>query len=512
MWILSVFVLYLVVLAAIGVYCMRFNRTLADFVLGGRKMGVWVTAISAQASDMSAWLLVGLPAYAYATGLSAIWMLVGCSAGIIFNWVVIAPRLRRDSERYGSLTIPDYLSSRYAGGWPLVRIAAVLIILLGYATYIASQFIAAGKVFATTFGNVETPWGELSISYHEGMLIGVGIIILYTVMGGFMAVSWTDLAQGMLMVLTVVILPIIGVIAVGSLALVGDKLHAFDPEILSVAGKSVDGAGIISTSGAAFWIGLVLGNMSYGPGYPGQPHILVRFMALEDPRKMRRAAIIGIVWSILAMAGAIAVGLIARVTLGELADKDQAMPSLAMSLMHPGIAGVMIAGAVAAMMSTVDSQLLVAASAVEQDIYIRLFGGKAHGRSAVWIGRVTILILGAAALPIAWGGESVLSKVLDAWGILGAGLGPVVTMGLLTRRANRHGAFAGMIAGVCTVYFWDSIAPIFHAKELFDTGLVPGFLLNLLLIWVVSLITGGSDDQADGASSGEVLLPTQKTS
>jgi Na+/proline symporter len=235
-------------------------------------------------------------------------------------------------------------------------------------------------------------------------------------------------------------------------------------------------------------------------------------MALEDPRKMRRAAIIGIVWSILAMAGAIAVGLIARVTLGELADKDQAMPSLAMSLMHPGIAGVMIAGAVAAMMSTVDSQLLVAASAVEQDIYIRLFGGKAHGRSAVWIGRITILILGAAALPIAWGGESVLSKVLDAWGILGAGLGPVVTMGLLTRRANRHGAFAGMIAGVSTVYFWDSIAPIFHAKELFDTGLVPGFLLNLLLIWVVSLMTGEADDQATGASSGEVLLPTQKIS
>ena len=502
MWILSVFVLYLVVLAAIGVYCMRFNRTLEDFVLGGRRMGVWVTAISAQASDMSAWLLVGLPAYAYATGLSAIWMLVGCTAGIVFNWVVIAPRLRRESEQYGSLTIPDYLSSRYAGGRvQLVRIAAVAIILLGYATYIASQFIAAGKVFATTFANVETPWGVLSVTYYWGMLIGVGIIMLYTIMGGFMAVSWTDLAQGMLMVLTVVILPIVGVIAVGSLALVGDKLHAFDPEILSVTGKSVKGAGIISTSGAAFWIGLVLGNMSYGPGYPGQPHILVRFMALEDPRKMRRAAIIGIVWSVLAMAGAIAVGLIARVTLGELGDKDQAMPSLALRLMHPGIAGVMIAGAVAAMMSTVDSQLLVAASAVEQDIYIRLLGGKAHGRSAVWIGRITILILGAAALPIAWGGESVLSKVLDAWGILGAGLGPVVTMGLLTKRANRHGAAVGMIAGVSTVYFWGEIAPIFHAKELFATGLIPGFVLNLVLIWVVSLVTSKPSDQAAEASS-----------
>ena len=502
MWILSVFAAYLLILAVIGVYCMRFNRTLADFVLGGRRMGVWVTAISAQASDMSAWLLIGLPAAAYFTGLSAIWMLVGCTAGIVFNWVVIAPRLRRDSEQYGALTIPDYLSSRYSGGRaPLVRIAAVAIILLGYATYISAQFIAAGKVFVTTFGHVETPWGVVSVNYHWGMLIGVGIIMLYTVMGGFLAVSWTDLAQGMLMVLTVVVLPIVGLVALGSLAALGDKLYAFDPDILGVSGKFQDGVGIVATGGTGFWIGVVLGNMSYGPGYPGQPHILVRFMALEDPRKMRQAAIIGIVWSVLSMAGAIAVGLVGRATLGELADKDHVMPSLALKLMHPGIAGVMIAGAVAAMMSTVDSQLLVAASAIEQDIYIRLFGGKAHGRSAVWIGRITILALGAAAIPLAWGGESVLSKVLDAWGILGAGLGPVVAMGLLTKRANRHGAFLGMVAGVSVIYFWGDIAPVIHAKELFATGLIPGFVLNLVLIWVVSMATGAPDDQVAGASS-----------
>ena len=498
MWILSVFVVYLLVLAAIGVYCMRFNRTLEDFVLGGRKMGVWVTAISAQASDMSAWLLVGLPAAAYYTGLSAIWLLVGCSGGIIFNWVVIAPRLRRDSERYGSLTIPDYLASRYSGGKvPLVRIAAVIIILLGYATYIASQFVAAGKVFATTFSGVETPWGELTITYHWGMFIGIGIIMLYTVMGGFMAVSWTDLAQGMLMVLTLVVLPLVGVAALGGWAILGDKLIAFDSDILGVSGTFEEGVGIVSASGAGFWIGVMLGKMSFGPGYPGQPHILVRFMALKDPKKMRQAAIIGIVWSILSMAGAIAVGLVGRAMLGELADKDQVMPSLAMKLMHPGVAGIMIAGAIAAMMSTVDSQLLVAASAVEQDIYIRLFGGKAHGKSAVWIGRITIIALGAAAIPIAWGGSSVLEKVLDAWGILGAGLGPVVTLGLLTKRANRHGAVLGMVAGVSVVYFWKSIAPLIGAQELFDTGTIPGFVLNLVLLWTVSLITGGSKDQTD---------------
>jgi len=502
MWILSVFVIYLIALAAIGAYCMRFNRTLDDFVLGGRRMGVWGTAISAQASDMSAWLLVGLPAAAYVTGLSAIWIAIGCTVGIIFNWVVVAPRLRRESERYGALTIPDYLAGRYGGGRaPWVRIAAVLVILLAYATYIASQFIAAGKVFATTFGHVDTPWGAVSITYHWGMLIGVGIIMLYTIMGGFLAVSWTDLAQGILMVLTLVVLPIVGLIALGSLAVMGDKLHAFNPDILGLAGKLNEDKVFISASGTGFWMGVVLGNLSWGLGYPGQPHILVRFMALKDPRKMRRAAIIGIVWSVLAMTGAIFVGLVGRATLGQLGDADRVMPSLALKLMHPGIAGVMIAGAIAAMMSTVDSQLLVAASAVEQDIYIRLLGGKVRGRRAVWIGRITIGVLGAAALPIAWSGASVLDKVFDAWGLLGAGLGPVVAMGLLTRRANRHGAVAGIIAGASVVYFWGNIAPIIHAKWLFGTGLIPGFVLNLALIWVVSLVTGKPDDQADSASS-----------
>ena len=414
---------------------------------------------------------------------------------------MVAPRLRRESERYGALTIPDYLAGRYGGGrvqW--VRIAAVLVVLLAYATYIASQFIAAGKIFATTFGHVDTPWGVLSITYHWGMFIGVGIIVLYTVMGGFLAVSWTDLAQGMLMVLTVVVLPIVGLIALGGLAVMGDKLHAFNPDILGLAGKMETGV-LIGARGTGFWVGVVLGNLSWGLGYPGQPHILVRFMALKDPRKMRQAAIIGIVWSVLAMTGAIFVGLVGRATLGQLADKDHVMPSLALKLMHPGIAGVMIAGAIAAMMSTVDSQLLVAASAVEQDIYIRLLGGKVRGRSAVWIGRITIGVLGAAALPIAWGGASVLDKVFDAWGLLGAGLGPVVAMGLLTRRANRHGAVVGMIAGAAVVYFWDKIGPIIHAEWLFGTGLIPGFVLSLVLIWLVSLATARPGDQAAGASS-----------
>ena len=491
MWLLIVFVLYLAGLTAIGVYCTRMNRTLADFVLGGRRLGVWVTAISAQASDMSAWLLIGLPATAYAIGLSAMWVVIGCAAGTIFNWLVIAPRLRAETERSGALTIPDYLAARYGGGRvPLVRVISVIVILLAYATYIASQFMAAGKVFETTFARVETPWGPLGIGYHAGMLIGIGIILLYTTMGGFTAVAWTDLAQGLLMLVTVVVLPIVGVVGLGSLAAMAGKLHAANPNLLGMAGAE-------GVSGAAFWLGVCVGNLSWGVGYPGIPHILVRFMALRDPKEMNRAALIGIVWVLLAMTGAVFVGLVGRAMVAGLTDADHVMPILAVRLMHPADAGIMIAGALAAMMSTVDSQLLVAASAVEQDVYIRLLGGRPRARMAVWIGRITVLALGAAALPIAWRRSSVFETVFDAWGLLGAGLGPAVILALLTRRANRWGVVAGMVVGASVANFWKYIGPAIGAEEFFSQGLIPGFLLNLVVAYVVSLATlrwaGGSN-------------------
>ena len=488
MWLVAVFVLYLAVLAAIGVYCTRFNRTLADFVLGGRRLGPWVTALSAQASDMSAWLLIGLPATAYVAGLSAVWAVLGWGIGTVFNWVVIAPRLRRDTQATGALTIPDSLAARYAAGSrvPIVRVLSVVVILVAYATYIASQFMAAGKVFETTFGGISTPWGTLGIGYHAGMGVGVGIILLYTVLGGFTAVAWTDLAQGLLMVLTVVVLPLVGLAALGGLPVLWDRRAA------SAAARPGVSAG---TRGRAFAVGVCVGGPSWGLGYPGQPHILVRFMALRDPRDMRRAAVIGIVWVVLAMCGAVFLGLVGRVTLPHLGDADHVMPALAVRLVHPALAGVMIAGAVAAMMSTVDSQLLVAASAVEEDVYIRLLGGRPRDRAAVWIGRITVLALGAAALPIAWNRASVFQTVLNAWGVLAAGLGPVVILGLLTKRTNQWGAFVGILAGAGIAQAWVWIGPLLGPNSIASNGLVLGFFANLILAYVVSLLTGGARRQ-----------------
>lgn len=493
MWVLSVFVLYLAGMAGIGAYFARRNRTVEDFVLGGRGLGVWVTALSAQASDMSAWLLIALPAMAYKVGLAALWPAVGCAIGTVFNWVFVAPRLREETGRAGAMTIPDYLAARFGGsrGGASVRLLTVVVILVAYASYIASQCNAAGKTLATLSEHVVTPWGRLNVSYHLGMIVGIGIILLYTTLGGFLAVSWTDLVQGLLMVTTVVVLPLVGIRALGGFGGLWAELHRIDPKLLTWQGAGGEPA-------QGLFLGTVIGGLGWGLGYPGQPHILVRFMALKDPRQMRRAGFLGITWALLAMWGAIFVGLVAKVTVANLgnAQADKAMPTLALTLMHPAVAGAMIAAAIAAMMSTADSQLLVAASAVEEDIYIRLLGGHPRGKAGVWIGRVTVLALGAVAVPLAWDPrKTVFSGVLDGWGVLAAGLGPVVILALLSPRTNRRGAAVGIFVGLVISQLWvcpwahpyfPGVKWVFGGDRVFSSGLIPGFALNLALAWLVS--------------------------
>jgi len=287
-----------------------------------------------------------------------------------------------------------------------------------------------------------------------------------------MAVAWTDFLQGLLMITTVIVLPLVGLVGLGGLGAMWSNIEAINPNLLGFRGPD-------PTTTAFFVTGVCIANLSWGLGYPGQPHILVRYMALRDPKRMRRAATIGIV------------GLVGRAMLTDLGDPEHVTPTLACNLMHPGLAGLMIAGAMAAMMSTVDSQLLVASSAVEEDVYIRLLGGRPRDRRAVWIGRVTVLVLGAAALPIAWNRESVFRTVFDAWNLLGAALGPVIVLGLLTKRTNKWGALVGIITGFVMVQFWSYISPLFTFGEhkIFSNGVVPGFVLNFVLAYAVSLLT-----------------------
>jgi sodium/proline symporter len=485
--ILFVFLVYLLVLASIGIYYTRANRGLDDFVLGGRRLGPWVAAVSAEASDMSGWLLIGLPAAAFAGGFSILWAVVGCSAGTLFNWVVIAPRLCRSAARAKALTIPDFLEARFAGrGGHLIRTVSVVIVLVFYATYISAQFTAAGKIFETSFSGVSTPWGEISLDYVQGILIGCGVILFYTVAGGFLAVAMTDLVQGLIMAFSVAVLPVVGIWQLGGLdGLWSAMAHAREGELLLRLGGE--------HKGLAFLLGVAAGGLSWGLGYPGQPHILVRFMAIRDPAKLKFSALISVCWVLVALYGAMFAGFVGRALYPMgLEDPDSVFPLLATRLLPDWLAGVMIAAAIAAVMSTVDSQILVAVSAVVGDIYGKLLGGDVRSFRGLWLGRITVVLLGGAAFVLALQRRAVFEQVFDAWGGLAAGLGPAVCFSLLWARTTFQGVVAGMLVGSILVQVWPLLARLFPypVVTIWPGALIPGFCLSCLTIWAVSLLTG----------------------
>ncbi len=494
-----VFLVYLLLLAGIGIYYTRANRALEDFVLGGRRLGPWVTAVSAEASDMSGWLLIGLPAAAYAGGFSILWAVIGCSVGTLFNWLVIAPRLHRAAARADALTIPDFLEARFSGkgGLP-IRIVAVAIILVFYATYISAQFTAAGKIFETTFSGVSTPWGEMSIDYVQGILIGCGVILFYTVAGGFLAVAMTDLVQGLIMAFAVIVIPVAGILQLGGPEGLWNALaHAREGGVLLRLGGEEMGLG--------FLLGVVAGGLSWGLGYPGQPHILVRFMAIRDSRKLKFSALISVCWVLAALYGAMFVGFVGRALHpGGLEDPDRVFPLLATHLLPEWFAGVMIAAAIAAVMSTVDSQILVAVSAVVSDIYGRLLGGEVRSFRGVWLGRLTGVLLGAAAFLLALQRRAVFEQVFDAWGGLAAGLGPAICFSLLWSRTTYQGVLGGMVVGAALTQLWPALLEIFPQPivTIWPGALIPSFGLSCLTIWTVSRLTGSRSLSArEGSSS-----------
>lgn len=492
--IVVVLVLYLAMMAAIGLYCARFNRDIGDFVLGGRRLGPWVTAFSAQASDFSGWLLIGLPSMAYLGGLSMTWTCIGCAGGVMFDWLVVAPQLRRQSEKYDALTVPDYLAARFNDRNHLIRILAVVTILVFYVAYIAAQFMAAGSVFKIVFTEVPLPWGAPRgfDYYRQGLLIGAAIILLYTSVGGFLAVSWTDFVQAILMVFTAVVLPVMGIIHVGGLSAMWERLSAgpLGADMLTItAGKT----------GASFIFGVVGGGLAWGVGYPGQPHIIARFMAIREPRKIPMSATIAMVWSVVALWGSMFIGLVAMAVIGpELADghKDEAMPRLAVTVLPSALAGLVLSGGLAAMMSTVDSQLIVAMSAVVRDIYEKLLGGHPSDRKAVTLSRVVVLGFGVLGVALAWRGSDVFGQVLDAWGGLAAGLGPAIVLGCVWRRASRAGIGVGMLIGMLLAQGWVwgpvmklvAMAAPSAATHLEPIKLVVCFAANLVTVVAISLV------------------------
>ncbi len=464
------FMAYLVGMLAIGLLAYRRTRSLSDYLLGGRRLGRWATALSAQASDMSGWLLLGLPGLAYAAGLESLWLAAGLLLGTYLNWRLVAVRLRRYTEIAGdSLTLSDYLERRFGDQTRLLRIVSALFILVFFLFYTTSGLVAGGKLFNTVF----------DMPYLLAVLVGVAVIVTYTFLGGFLAVAWTDTVQGLMMFGALVAVPLVAISELGGWSTTLDKLERLSPELLDP---------LLTASGHPLTAIAGLSLMAWGLGYFGQPHILARFMAARSADELPVARRIAVGWTAVTLTGAVLVGLAG---FGHLhpslldVDQEKVFMRLVELLFHPVLAGIWLAAILAAIMSTADSQLLVASSAVTEDFYKGLLRREASDRELVWIGRLTVIAIALLAMTLATNPESqVLDLVAYAWAGLGAAFGPAILISLYWKRMTRAGALAGMLVGGLTVIVWRAFGGMLEIYEM-----LPGVLLSVVAIIVVSLST-----------------------
>jgi sodium/proline symporter len=457
-------IIYSLVIMGVGIRAARLNRTLDDYLLADRRLGPWVAAFSERASGESAWLLIGLPGLAFATGVTTVWVGIGCCTGIAFSWFVIARRLREETERLGSLTLADYFAARFPARDHSLRITATVIILFFFTFYVAAQFLAAGKVLNF----------YLDLPHLYGMAIGAVLVLFYTAAGGLFAVSWTDLVQGILMLITLAVLPLAVLGEIGGPTGLQEKLASFG------------GSFLLAAPGETGWMTFsgVIGSLGIGLGYMGQPHLVLRFMAISSPEKVRTGRWIAIGWALIAFFGAILIGLTGLAHFGPdamgpgklIADQEQLMPLMARTFMPEWLAVLMIVGAIAAMMSTADSQLLASASAISEDIYRRLINPDATQARLVAFGRWATLGVGVVGFILAWQADDfVYNMVLYAWAGLGSAFGPPLLLALHWRRTSRAGILAGFITGTITVVAWYNI-PVLNGL-LYE--MIPGFFVSL---------------------------------
>ncbi len=464
--IIFAFILYLSVMMVIGIYFYRRTRNMSDYILGSRKLGAWVISMSAEASDMSGWMLMGLPGYAYVAGLNAGWIALGLGLGTLANWKLVAARLRKYTElANNSLTLPDFLLNRYGDKSNLLRIIPAVFILIFFIIYTSSSFVAGGKLFETVFG----------LPYVWALLLGASVVVFYTSVGGFLAVVWTDFIQGIMMFCAIFLVPTLAAYAMGGISATEAAVRAVNPAFFEPLTKP---------DGSAMNFIELISLLGWGLGYFGQPHILVRFMAIHSPGALRHATRIAMTWVVVSLAAAVAVGMVGRPFLSqELSGASAETVFLVMTneIFSPFFAGLILSAVLAAIMSTVSSQLLVASSAFAQDIYHTMMRKDAGENELVWVGRVSTFVISAIALALALNPDSfILDIVAYAWAGFGAAFGPAILVSLFWRRATRNGVLAGIIVGGLTVLIWKQLA-LFGLYEI-----IPGFFLSLLAIYIVS--------------------------
>ncbi|RCV91240.1 sodium/proline symporter PutP [Billgrantia montanilacus] len=468
------FLAYLILMLGIGIVAYRRTTNLSDYILGGRSLGPWTSAISAGASDMSGWLLLGLPGAAYVSGISASWIAVGLLIGTWLNWLLVARRLRLYSFKVSdALTLPEYFANRFQDKTQLLRVISAIFILMFFLFYTSSGLVAGGRLFETVFG----------YDYTVAVTIGTIAIISYTFFGGFLAVSWTDLIQGLMMAAALAIVPVIAFSDLGGTSGAGAALAAESEHMLAWFRDA-------STGEALTTIGII-SSLAWGLGYFGQPHILARFAAIRSARDIPAARRIAVSWTAIALVSSIAVGLLGvGFVQRDLADGETVFMVMVNIIFHPVIAGILLAAILAAIMSTADSQLLVSSSALTDDFYKAIFRKDASQTELVWVGRFAVIGIAVLAYLLALNPDAtVLDLVAYAWAGFGAAFGPALIMSLYWRRMNKWGALAGIVVGGVTVVVWAEISGgIFDLYEI-----VPGVILAYVAIMVASLATEEPD-------------------
>ncbi|WP_227430025.1 sodium/proline symporter PutP [Psychrobacter sp. I-STPA6b] len=466
---------YFVLMIGIGIYAyFKQANDSEGYMLGGRNLGPAVTALSAGASDMSGWLLLGLPGYMYSSGIVSIWIALGLTIGAFLNYIIVAPRLRVYTEvADNAITVPDYFANRFEDKSHLLRVISAIVIILFFTVYTAASLVGGGKLFVSS----------LNLSYSMGLWVTAGVVVAYTLFGGFLAVSMTDFVQGVIMLFAMVIVPIVAFTDLGGVTPTVNAVRNIDPELLNI------------TSGMTF-MGIV-SLMAWGLGYFGQPHIIVRFMAIRSVKDIPTARNIGMSWMIISLVGALMVGFAGRAYVQKTAmtieDPETIFLVFTQFLFHPLVSGFLLAAILAAIMSTISSQLLVVSSSLTKDVYKLFFDRDAPEARQVLVGRISVIIVAIVAILLASNPDSsVLNLVSNAWAGFGAAFGPLIIISLLWSRMNRNGALAGMVVGAVTVILW-----IYGGFELSDGtalndwlyAIVPGFVLSCIAIVVGSLAT-----------------------
>ena len=482
---------YLGLVLIIGIVCSKQNNSVDDFYLGGRKLGPLVTAMSAEASDMSSWLLMGLPGVAYFSGASeAVWTALGLAIGTYFNWLIVSKRLRNYSQKIDAITIPEFFSKRFGEKSNVIMAISAVVIIIFFVPYTASGFAACGKLFGTLFG----------IDYHLAMVISAVVIVGYTTIGGFLAASTTDFVQSIVMTIALLAILGFGITTAGGVSNVMENATSLPGYFsLTESFNPVDG------TSSDFGILPIFSLLAWGLGYFGMPHILLRFMAIKSSKQLKTSRRVASIWVVISLAVAVFIGFVGLAmvkngAMGSLEDSETIIINISMLLADNGIifallAGIILAGILASTMSTADSQLLTASSSVSENIIGGLFKIKTTEKMAMVVARITLVVISAVAVVLAWDSTSSVFRIVSfAWAGFGAAFGPVMLCALFWKRVNKFGALFGMIAGGAMVFIWKYlIAPIGAANESLSFlniyELLPAFITGMIVIIIVSLAT-----------------------